>query len=603
MEKGLIFFSALLVLFILFTPMNSNLFAQEENIEEKVEEILNSCHTMGDPAKSDLLAELGSPAVPVLIEKLQSGFSWISVEALGKIGDKSATPILLERLDSAENSAQSLAIIRALAMIGDPEAEPALLGYFEQEQNNGSIDQLEAAQALLKVAGETSKHKVKEMVSYVMELYQRAYWTFDEESLEEIYNEFISSPFNNEEIVYAFLAGLIIELKDPELITSAIKYQQLADESGPRFVDGFRVLLKSGETEAIETVFKFAENSQEMWPPYPPDITEEERELYFSVHPVIRASAVEALLELGGIDMQRVTQAFEDIILYDAYDIPITVKFDPEEWDYSWKNEGPSYDVVTCYLGNLAGYDVSQIKVDTIKMNNQITVTGEGEIIGGKEGFLGEALKVEFDSFEAINTLQSVWPGAECLITITGELTGGRSFSRTLKVQALKYPETTATAAIRLMPDRWSLKWYEWVREHKDKSKIIESFASRVSVLCTISDLKDLQGNTIIVTEIVPETIRLNNMLSPQPWGSGSKEKLAIILGPPIDQNLWENEEFREWYERRGFKLPRMMVRFNMFEAIGTLPDITAGSDYDVSITGTLKDGTCFEGTAGVTIK
>jgi len=243
MKKGLIFFSALLVFFTLFLPINSNLFAQEENIEEKVEEILTGYRAMGDPEKSDLLAELGSPAVPVLIEKLQSGFSWIVVEALGKIGDKSATPILLERLDSAENSAQSLVIIRALAMIGDPEAEPAILSYFEQEQNNGSIDQLEAAQALLKVAGETSKQKVKEMVSYVMDLYQRAYWTYDEESLEEIYEEFISLPFNNEEIVAALLADLIIELKDPELITSAIKYRQLADESGPRFVDGFRMLL------------------------------------------------------------------------------------------------------------------------------------------------------------------------------------------------------------------------------------------------------------------------------------------------------------------------------------------------------------------------
>ncbi len=433
-----------------------------------------------------------------------------------------------------------------------------------------------------------------------MDLYQRAYWTYDEESLEEIYEEFISSPFNNEEIVAAILADLIIELKDPELITSAIKYRQLADESGPRFVDGFRVLLKSGETEAIETVFKFAENSQEMWPPAPPDITEEEKELYFSVHPIVRASAVEALLELEGIDMQRVTQAFDDISYDEAYGIPITVKFDPENWDYSWKNEGSASSVVTCYLGNLPGYDVSQIKVDTIKMNNQITVTGEGELIDEKEGFLGKVLKVEFDSSEAINTLQSVWPGAESLITITGELTGGKSFSRTLIVQALKYPEITATAAIRIVPDRWSIKWYEFIKEHKDKSKIIESFSERVTVLCIISDIEDLQGNTIIVTEIVPETIKLNDILSPQPWGSGN---LAIILGPPIDQSLWENEEFREWYEGRGFKLPRMMVRFNMFEAIGTIHEAVVGSEYDVAITGTLKDGTCFEGTAKVTIE
>jgi len=340
-----------------------------------------------------------------------------------------------------------------------------------------------------------------------------------------------------------------------------------------------------------------------MWPPAPPDITEEERELYFSVHPIVRASAVEALLELEGIDMQRVTRAFEDISLDDAYDIPVTVKFDPEKWDYSWKNEKSASGVATCYLGNLPGYDVSWIEADTIKMNNQITITGEGELIDEKEGFLGKVLKVEFDSSEAINTLQSVWPGAECFVTITGELADSKSFSRTLKVQVLKYPDTTATAAIRLIPDRWNLKWYEWVKENKDKSKIIDSCAKRFTVLCVVSDLRDYQCNTIVLTEIVPETIKLNNILSPQPWGSGKKEKLAVILGPGISKNLWENEEFREWYEHRGLKLPRMLTRFNMFEAIGTLPEAIAGSDYDVVITGTLKDGTCFEGTAKITIK
>jgi hypothetical protein len=59
----------------------------------------------------------------------------------------------------------------------------------------------------------------------------------------------------------------------------------------------------------------------------------------------------------------------------------------------------------------------------------------------GKEGFLGEVLRVEFDYSEAINTLQSIWLGAECLVTITGELTSVTSdklFNRTLKDKRFK---------------------------------------------------------------------------------------------------------------------------------------------------------------------
>jgi hypothetical protein len=602
MKKVLIFFSALLILFILLIPINSNLFAQEDNIEEKVEEILDSCHTMGDPYKSDLLAELGSPAIPILVEKLQSGFSWTIVEALGKIGDKSATPILLERLDSAENSAQELAIIKALAMIGDPGAEPALLSYFEEEQSQGSIYQLEAAQALLKVAGDGSRQKVKEMVSYVRDLYQCAYWTFEEESLDEIFEEFTSSPFDNEEIVHAFLAGLIIDLKDPDLITLAIKYRQLADESGPRFVDGFRVLLESGEPEVIETVFKFAENDQEMWPPAPPDIPQEEKELYFSVHPIIRISAVEALLELKDVDIQRVTQAFEDISLDGTYDVPVTVKFDPEQWDYSWKDEEAASGVITCYLGNLPGYDVTQIKADTIKINNQIAISGEVDVVDERKGFLGEVLKVEFDRSSVLDTMQSVWPGAECLVTISGELNDGGFFSRTLRVQVTSYTEDTATVKVILQPDKWSRSLYRWIKYWKEKNIFIWRFVGQASVKCIIYDLKDSSGNPISINEIVPETIQLNYELSPQPWKLGGNERLVIIIGSGLDQYKWQRNQFRFRYRGNDIILPLMLVRFNMFEAIETLPDIIAGNEYEITISGKLKDGTSFKGITSITI-
>jgi hypothetical protein len=86
----------------------------------------------------------------------------------------------------------------------------------------------------------------------------------------------------------------------------------------------------------------------------------------------------------------------------------------------------------------LPGYDITQIKVDTIKINNQIGVTEKAEIVDERKGFLGEVLKVEFDRFSVLDTMQSIWPGAECLVTISGELEDNSFFSKTVRVQVTK---------------------------------------------------------------------------------------------------------------------------------------------------------------------
>lgn len=459
-KRKIVIFTVLIT-FILFSF--AALLAQENgNIREKVEEILTRYRTIGDPEKSDLLAELGDSVVPVLIEKLENRFSWIVVEALGKIGDRRATPILLKRLTIAENRAQKKAIIRSLGMIGDSIAESLLLSIFEKMQTQGDIEQVFVASSLLKVGGAESKQKVKEMTAYVRDLYERVMWTFDEEAWKEIFKELRDSPFYNEEIVYAFLAALIIDLKDSDLITEAIKYRQLVDESGSRFTDGFKVLMETGAPEAIETIFKFAENNQEMWPPAPPEATEEQRMRYFSVHPIIRISAVETLLYVGGVDINRVTRAFENITVEGLTEIPLTIKFQPDKWNFQWKktkgedgeddednDDDEGEGKLNCYLGNIpGGYSARDILAETILLNRKVSPSQKGKkgkihakIKRHRKGFIGEVLEVKFNKFEAIKSIESIWPGKECDITITGRLSDNKPFRGSYRIKISKPEE------------------------------------------------------------------------------------------------------------------------------------------------------------------
>ncbi len=44
-----------------------------------------------------------------------------------------------------------------------------------------------------------------------------------------------------------------------------------------------------------------------------------------------------------------------------------------------------------------------------------------------------------------------------------------------------------------------------------------------------------------------------------------------------------------------------MLVRFNKFKAMGTLPEMIHGKEYEVTVSGELKDGKHFKGTAKIT--
>ncbi|OYT68330.1 MAG: hypothetical protein CFK48_11920, partial [Armatimonadetes bacterium CP1_7O] len=79
-------------------------------------------------AVAKALSEVGSPAVPALVQALGDGDKDVrsaACEALGAIGDASAVPALIKALGDEWSSARSAAC-RALGAIGDASAVPAL---------------------------------------------------------------------------------------------------------------------------------------------------------------------------------------------------------------------------------------------------------------------------------------------------------------------------------------------------------------------------------------------------------------------------------------------------------------------------------------------
>ncbi len=167
-------------------------------------------------------------------------------------------------------------------------------------------------------------------------------------------------------------------------------------------------------------------------------------------------------------------------------------------------------------------------------------------------------------------------------------------------------PEEIISSAIKIHPNRWSLNWYNWIKEHMEEKEWIRHFAERVSILCMITNLKDNQGKPYSVKEIVPETILLNYLLYPQPWRFNSEEKIALIVKSKENQYLKKRKGFKEWHRTnkllKKYKSPVMLVKFNKFKAMETLPEMIPGKEYEVTLSGELKDGKRFKGTTKIII-
>jgi hypothetical protein len=167
-------------------------------------------------------------------------------------------------------------------------------------------------------------------------------------------------------------------------------------------------------------------------------------------------------------------------------------------------------------------------------------------------------------------------------------------------------PEEIISSTTIIRPNRWNLNWYNWIKEHMEERKWIRGFAERVCILCMIGNLKDNEGNPHSVEEIVPETLLLNYLVHPQPWRFGQGEKIALILDLREDQDLIKIQGLKDWHNENKFskeyKGPVMLVKFNKFKAMETLLEMIPGEEYDITVSGELKDEKRFKGSAKITI-
>jgi hypothetical protein len=174
------------------------------------------------------------------------------------------------------------------------------------------------------------------------------------------------------------------------------------------------------------------------------------------------------------------------------------------------------------------------------------------------------------------------------------------------KYRDLIMPEEIISSAIKINPNRWNLNWYNRIKEHMEEKEWIEHFAEKVTILCMIANLKDNQGKPYSIKEIVPETILLNYLLHPQPWRFNSEEKAALIIKSKKNKYLKERKGFKEWHHTNKFlkkyKSPVMLVKFNKFKAMETVPEMRPGKEYEVTLSGELKNGKRFKGTTKIII-
>jgi len=83
--------------------------------------------------------ELGKSAVPELKEAIKNNNWRVRTHALlamGKTGDQSLTPLILDRLENDANSAVKNCAVTALGDLKATSAVPPLLGLLEQTQKN-----------------------------------------------------------------------------------------------------------------------------------------------------------------------------------------------------------------------------------------------------------------------------------------------------------------------------------------------------------------------------------------------------------------------------------------------------------------------------------
>ncbi|MCI0601996.1 hypothetical protein L0156_03205 [bacterium] len=144
-----------------------SVFAAE--ITQKVDRILTRANIHESLVTVKALTKLGKPAVPYLIERLDTyGHPSIIAEALGKIGDENAALALVvflkkHNLTEKKDILVIKTIFRALANLKDPRTEAAIHEILMNEKNLTEV-RLYAATTLVKIGSEPARGEASEFI-------------------------------------------------------------------------------------------------------------------------------------------------------------------------------------------------------------------------------------------------------------------------------------------------------------------------------------------------------------------------------------------------------------------------------------------------------
>ena len=149
-----------------------------------------------------------------------------------------------------------------------------------------------------------------------------------------------------------------------------------------------------------------------------------------------------------------------------------------------------------------------------------------------------------------------------------------------------------------IVPPHWSLTWFNWIEKHIDKRRA-KKCAEKATVLCVLAPQNDENK----LENILPETLRLNETVAPQPW---SKKKTVLIIAPHKRSSEINSKKFRQW--RKSYpsladeEKALLLVRFNQYETMKTLADMLPDGAHEIVLSGRLANDKVFRAKAEITL-
>lgn len=150
--------------------------------------------------------------------------------------------------------------------------------------------------------------------------------------------------------------------------------------------------------------------------------------------------------------------------------------------------------------------------------------------------------------------------------------------------------------SVRIHPEELDLTWY-----HKVKGQQVEN----TEVVCVLQGIKDGDGKVLPVSEISTTSLYLNDLVPHSPWSSSKNKPIDIlIIAKPDEYMPGEFKSFNSWWKKANIPYstenPVMLVKFNQYKVMQTLANPTPDKEYELSITGRLKDDRPFKSSARI---